>query len=137
MGVMVPPDQIVKKVEETNADVVGLSGLITPSLEEMVNTVKALEHAGLRIPVLIGGATTSELHVALKIAPLYHGLVVWMKDASQSAAILSKLMDLKQREALKQQLEVKYEALRKSYHEEQAQLKSLEEARKNKLNLFS
>ena len=137
MGVMVPPDQIVKKVEETNADVVGLSGLITPSLEEMVNTVKALEHAGLRIPVLIGGATTSELHVALKITPLYHGLVVWMKDASQSAAILSKLMDLKQREALKQQLEVKYEALRKSYHEEQAQLKSLEEARKNKLNLFS
>lgn len=137
MGVMVPPNQIVKKVEETNADVVGLSGLITPSLEEMVNTVKALEHAGLRIPVLIGGATTSELHVALKIAPLYHGLVVWMKDASQSAAILSKLMDLKQREALKQQLEVKYEALRKSYHEEQAQLKSLEEARKNKLNLFS
>ena len=137
MGVMVPPDQIVKKVEETNADVVGLSGLITPSLEEMVNTVKALEHAGLRIPVLIGGATTSELHVALKIAPLYHGLVVWMKDASQSAAILSKLMDLKQREALKQQLEVKYEALRKSYHEEQAQLKSLEEARKNKRNLFS
>jgi 5-methyltetrahydrofolate--homocysteine methyltransferase len=137
MGVMVPPDQIVKKVEETNADVVGLSGLITPSLEEMVNTVKALEHAGLRVPVLIGGATTSELHVALKIAPLYHGLVVWMKDASQSAAILSKLMDLKQREALKQQLEVKYEALRKSYHEEQAQLKSLEEARKNKLNLFS
>ena len=137
MGVMVPPDQIVKKVEETNADVVGLSGLITPSLEEMVNTVKALEHAGLRIPVLIGGATTSELHVALKIAPLYHGLVVWMKDASQSAAILAKLMDLKQREALKQQLEVKYEALRKSYHEEQAQLKSLEEARKNKLNLFS
>ena len=124
-------------MEETNADVVGLSGLITPSLEEMVNTVKALEHAGLRIPVLIGGATTSELHVALKIAPLYHGLVVWMKDASQSAAILSKLMDLKQREALKQQLEVKYEALRKSYHEEQAQLKSLEEARKNKLNLFS
>ena len=137
MGVMVPPDQIVKKVEETNADVVGLSGLITPSLEEMVNTVKALEHAGLRVPVLIGGATTSELHVALKIAPLYHGVVVWMKDASQSAAILSKLMDLKQREALKQQLEVKYEALRKSYHEEQAQLKSLEEARKNKLNLFS
>jgi 5-methyltetrahydrofolate--homocysteine methyltransferase len=137
MGVMVPPDQIVKKVEETHADVVGLSGLITPSLEEMVNTVKALEHAGLRVPVLIGGATTSELHVALKIAPLYHGLVVWMKDASQSAAILAKLMDLKQREALKQQLEVKYEALRKSYHEEQAQLKSLEEARKNKLNLFS
>ena len=137
LGVMVPPDQIVKKVEETNADVVGLSGLITPSLEEMVNTVKALEHAGLRVPVLIGGATTSELHVALKIAPLYHGLVVWMKDASQSAAILAKLMDLKQREALKQQLEVKYEALRKSYHEEQAQLKSLEEARKNKLNLFS
>lgn len=137
MGVMVPPDQIVKKVEETNADVVGLSGLITPSLEEMVNTVKALEHAGLRVPVLIGGATTSELHVALKIAPLYHGLVVWMKDASQSAAILAKLMDLKQREALKQQLEVKYEALRKSYHEEQAQLKSLEEARKNRLNLFS
>lgn len=137
MGVMVPPEQIVKKVEDTNADVVGLSGLITPSLEEMVNTVKALDHAGLRVPVLIGGATTSELHVALKIAPLYHGLVVWMKDASQSAAILSKLMDAKYRETFQLELHAKYEELRKHYKEEQAQLKSLEEARKNKLNLFS
>ena len=136
MGVMVPADQIVRKVKETHADVVGLSGLITPSLEEMANTVKALEQAHLSLPVLIGGATTSELHVALKIAPLYQGMVVWMKDASQSAPILSKLMDPGQRAVYKQQLDAKYEELRQGYHQEQLHLQSLEEARKNKLNLF-
>lgn len=137
MGVMVPADQIVNKIRETKANVVGLSGLITPSLDEMVNTVKALERAGLQVPVLIGGATTSEMHVALKIAPLYQGLVVWMKDASQSASILSKLMDDSLRVQLKHELDNKYQTLRQSYHEEQQQLKSLEEARKNKLDLFS
>ena len=99
MGVMVPADQIVKKAISEHADVVGLSGLITPSLDEMVNTVCEMGKAGLRIPVLIGGATTSVLHTALKIAPAYEGPVVWQKDASQAAG-------------------------------------SLDEARKNKLNLF-
>ena len=131
MGVMVPADQIVRKIQDTHADVVGLSGLITPSLEEMINTVKEMERAGIRIPVLIGGATTSELHVALKISPAYSGPVIWMKDASQSAQILSKLMN-----ADGKQLQDRYETLRKGYQQEQQRILSLDDARKNKLKLF-
>ena len=133
---MVPADQIVRKIQETNADVVGLSGLITPSLEEMINTVKEMERAGIRIPVLIGGATTSELHVALKIAPEYNGPVIWMKDASQSARILSKLMNTDECSTFWNQLQEQYKALREDYHQEQQRILSLDDARKNKLNLF-
>ena len=136
MGVMVPADQIVRKIQETNADVVGLSGLITPSLEEMINTVKEMERAGICIPVLIGGATTSELHVALKIAPEYNGPVIWMKDASQSARILSKLMNTDECSTFWNQLQERYKALREGYHQEQQRILSLDDARKNKLNLF-
>ena len=136
MGVMVPPDQIVRKAIEVNADVVGLSGLITPSLDEMVNTVKAMGEAGLTIPVLIGGATTSELHTALKIAPAYQGPVIWQKDASQSASILAKLMNSNERNTFLAELNARYESLRANYKQEQEKLVSLEEARKNKLNLF-
>lgn len=136
MGVMVPADQIVRKIQETNADVVGLSGLITPSLEEMINTVKEMERSGIRIPVLIGGATTSELHVALKIAPEYNGPVIWMKDASQSARILSKLMNTDECSTFWNQLQERYKALREGYHQEQQRILSLDDARKNKLNLF-
>lgn len=136
MGVMVPPDQIVRKAIEVNADVVGLSGLITPSLDEMVNTVKAMGDAGLTIPVLIGGATTSELHTALKIAPAYQGPVIWQKDASQSASILAKLMNSNERNTFLAELNARYGSLRANYKQEQEKLVSLEEARKNKLNLF-
>ena len=136
MGVMVPADQIVRKIQESNADVVGLSGLITPSLEEMINTVKEMERAGIHIPVLIGGATTSELHVALKIAPEYNGPVIWMKDASQSAQILSKLMNTDERTIYWKQLQERYKTLREGYQQEQQRILSLDDARKNKLNLF-
>lgn len=136
MGVMVPADQIVRKIQDTHADVVGLSGLITPSLEEMINTVKEMERAGIRIPVLIGGATTSELHVALKISPAYSGPVIWMKDASQSAQILSKLMNADECSAYWNQLHDRYETLRKGYQQEQQRILSLDDARKNKLKLF-
>ena len=136
MGVMVPADQIVRKIQDTHADVVGLSGLITPSLEEMINTVKEMERAGIRIPVLIGGATTSELHVALKISPAYSGPVIWMKDASQSAQILSKLMNRDECSAYWKQLQDRYETLRKGYQQEQQRILSLDDARKNKLKLF-
>ena len=137
MGVMVPADQIVRKIQDTHADVVGLSGLITPSLEEMINTVKEMERAGIRIPVLIGGATTSELHVALKIAPVYSGPVIWMKDASQSASILSKLLNADECSTFWKQLQNRYETLRKDYQQEQQRILSLDDARKNKLNLFN
>lgn len=131
MGVMVPAEQIVKKAQEEHVDMIGLSGLITPSLEEMVNVAEELKKAGLDIPIMIGGATTSELHVALKIAPVYGGPVVWMKDASQNALVAQKLLTDKQ--AVEHELDQKYETLREEYHQEQAQIVSLEEARKNKL----
>ena len=84
LGVMVPAGQIVKKAKEERVDLIGLSGLITPSLDEMVNVAKELAAAGIDVPLMIGGATTSKLHVALKIAPVYGGPVVWVKDASQN-----------------------------------------------------
>ena len=134
MGVMVPAEQIVRKAKEENVDLIGLSGLITPSLEEMVNVARELQRAGMNIPIMIGGATTSELHVALKIAPVYEGAVVWMKDASQNALVASRLLSDEQQ--VEHELAEKYEQLREEYQQEQIKLSSLEEARKNKLKLF-
>jgi 5-methyltetrahydrofolate--homocysteine methyltransferase len=134
MGVMVPAEQIVRKAQEEHVDMIGLSGLITPSLEEMVNVAKELRRANLNIPIMIGGATTSELHVALKIAPVYDGPVVWLKDASQNAIVAARLMSEEQQ--VEHELSEKYEQMREEYHREQATLQSLEEARKQKLNLF-
>lgn len=136
MGVMVPAEQIVRKAIEEKVDIVGLSGLITPSLEEMVNVANELARAGLDIPIMIGGATTSELHVALKVAPVYGGPVVWMKDASQNALVAARLMNKDEEARLEHELDDKYEHLREEYSREQEQLLSLDEARKNKLNLF-
>lgn len=87
LGVMVPAEEIVAKALQVKPDVIGLSGLITPSLEEMVRVVRLLKQAGLSIPVMIGGATTSEKHTALRIAPEYDGPVVWVKDASQNVPV--------------------------------------------------
>lgn len=134
MGVMVPAEQIVRKAQEEHVDMIGLSGLITPSLEEMVNVAKELQRANLNIPIMIGGATTSELHVALKIAPVYKGPVVWLKDASQNALVAARLMS--EEYQVEQELSEKYEHLREEYHQEQATLQSIEEARKQKLNLY-
>lgn len=136
MGVMVPAEQIVRKAIEEQVDMIGLSGLITPSLEEMVNVAHEMQRAGLDIPIMIGGATTSELHVALKIAPVYGGPVVWMKDASQNALVAAKLMNKQEEKQMEEELDAKYEHLRQSYHQEQQQLVSLEEARKKKPNLW-
>lgn len=136
MGVMVPAEQIVRKAIEEKVDMIGLSGLITPSLEEMVNVAHEMTRAGLDIPIMIGGATTSELHVALKIAPVYGGPVVWMKDASQNALVAARLMDHEEERKMEQELDNKYEHLREHYEQEQRQLLSLEEARKNKPNLW-
>ncbi len=137
LGVMVPAEQIVRKAIAEKADMIGLSGLITPSLEEMVNVAKEMKKAGLDIPIMIGGATTSQLHVALKIAPVYGGPVVWMKDASQNALIAAKLLNDTERQTLTNDLNAKYADLREGYNQEQQKLLSLEEARKNKLDLFS
>ena len=136
LGVMVPADQIIKKAKEENVDLIGLSGLITPSLQEMVNSVVAFKEAGLNIPVMIGGATTSQLHVALKIAPLYDAPVVWVKDASVNPSIAATLLNEKERERFCKELDATYEKLRAGYKEEQQKVLSLSKARENKLNLF-
>lgn len=134
LGVMVPAEQIVQKAKDEHVDMIGLSGLITPSLEEMVNVAKELRNAGLGIPIMIGGATTSELHVALKIAPVYGGPVVWLKDASQNPLVAQRLMN--DGEHYAEELDDEYASLREQYEQEQQQLLSLDEARRNKLKLF-
>nr|WP_297656400.1 methionine synthase [uncultured Prevotella sp.] len=135
LGVMVPAEQIVKKAIEEKVDAIGLSGLITPSLEEMVNTARAMQKAGLRIPIMVGGATTSELHVALKIAPEYDGPVIWVKDASLNAGICARFLNETERPKFIAELNERYERLRQEYHQEQAKIASLNEARKNKIQL--
>lgn len=135
LGVMVPAEKIVETAIREKVDIIGLSGLITPSLEEMVHVVSELERAGLDIPVMIGGATTSKLHTALKIAPVYHAPVVYMKDASLNAPVAARLMNLDLRSTFAEELESEYRELREKNKTKQVKTVSLEEAQKNKLNL--
>ena len=134
LGVMVPAERIVEEARARQVDMIGLSGLITPSLEEMVHVAEELRKAGLSIPIMIGGATTSELHVALKIAPVYDGPVVWMKDASQNPIVARRLTTDGAHYA--DQLQTTYDRLRRQYRQEQRQLLSLDEARSRKHNLY-
>ena len=136
LGVMVPAEKIVETAIREKVDIIGLSGLITPSLEEMVHVVSELERAGLDIPVMIGGATTSKLHTALKIAPVYHAPVVYMKDASLNAPVAARLMNLDLRSTFAEELESEYRELREKNKTKQVKTVSLEEAQKNKLNLW-
>ena len=136
LGVMVPAEQIVKKAVTEKADMIGLSGLITPSLEEMVNVATEMERAGLSLPIMVGGATTSEMHVALKIAPIYSGIVVWVKDAAQNPIIAQRLMNPEEKARFAKELDEKYARLRDEYAAHQKKLSSLETARSNKLDLF-
>lgn len=137
MGVMVPAEQIVEKAIEEKVDIVGLSGLITPSLEEMIHVAKEMNKAGLSIPLMIGGATTSQLYVALKIAPVYNGIVLWMKDASQNPIYAARLLNDKEKKSLKAEINDKYEKLKASYLQKQDTLISIAQARKNKLDLWT
>lgn len=136
LGVMVPAEDIVRKVQEEKPDAIGLSGLITPSLEEMVHVVTELKRAGISIPVLIGGATTSRLHTALKIAPAYDGPVIWVKDASQNVPQINRFINPSTAVASRRQLFEEQEADRLAHTEEPVKLASLEEARKGRLKLF-
>ena len=136
LGVMVPAEKIIETAIREKVDVVGLSGLITPSLEEMVHVVTEMERAGLNIPVIIGGATTSKLHTALKIAPVYHAPVVYMKDASLNAPVAARLMNPDLRTAFAEELENEYQALREQNRAKQIKTTPLDEVRKKKLNLF-
>jgi 5-methyltetrahydrofolate--homocysteine methyltransferase len=136
LGVMVPAETIVQKAIEEQVDIVGLSGLITPSLEEMVHVAQEMQRAGLRIPMMIGGATTSPLHTALKIAPVYEGPVIHLKDASQNALVAARLMNPAQKEEFVSALWQEQAELRKKNEEKQVKLVSLEEATERRLKLF-
>lgn len=136
LGVMCPPEVIVKRAIEEKADIVALSGLITPSLDEMVHVAAMMREAGMSIPIMVGGATTSKLHTALKISPAYGNTVVWTKDASQAALVAAHLMNKDTSAAYRQALEEEYEQMRSDAKQTQELSLSLDEARKRKLNLF-
>ena len=136
LGVMVSAETIVQRAIEEKVNMIGLSGLITPSLDEMVHVAIELEKAGLDVPLLIGGATTSPLHTALKIAPVYHAPVIHLKDASQNATVAARLMNPNQKEEFVKKLSNKYQQLREKNQEKQVETISLEEAKANRLNLF-
>lgn len=133
LGVMVSAERIVDEVKASKADIIGLSGLITPSLDEMVHVVKELKRNGINIPVLIGGATTSELHTALKIAPEYDGAVVHVRDASRASNIVAKLLNTDRRDETIKQYKQRYLMLSESYTGNKSVYIPIERARKNRL----
>lgn len=138
LGVMVPQERIVSEAKSNNVDIIVLSGLITPSLDEMISVVKELEKQKLTIPVMIAGATTSPLHTALKIAPHYSAPVIHVKDVSQNVVVAAELLGGEERcSAFVEKLRVEQNALRSSaVSKNESPLRTLEEARGNKLNLF-
>jgi len=132
LGVMVPAQTIIETAQRENADAVGLSGLITPSLEEMAHVAREMERAGLALPLLIGGATTSRTHTAVKIAPSYSGPVVYVPDASRSVPVVQGLLSADSREAFVAQVRADYEKLRAAHRDKKGPgpLHPLEEARR-------
>jgi 5-methyltetrahydrofolate--homocysteine methyltransferase len=137
LGVMVPTEKIIESAIREKVDIVGLSGLITPSLDEMVHVAKEMQHAKMELPLLIGGATTSRIHTAVKIDPVYDGPVVHVLDASRSVPVASELISHETRTAFKARIKEEYVKMRKD-HESRQQAKnyiSLTEARKNKVNI--
>jgi 5-methyltetrahydrofolate--homocysteine methyltransferase len=135
LGVMTPTEKIIETAIREKVDIIGLSGLITPSLEEMTVVAAAMEKAGLKIPLLIGGATTSKIHTAVKIAPNYKGPVVYVKDASINTFIVSQLMSEKAHYNFVAEINAEYQTLRDK-QTRKVDLLSLEEAKKRKPNLF-
>jgi 5-methyltetrahydrofolate--homocysteine methyltransferase len=137
LGVMVPSEKIIEAAKREKVDVIGLSGLITPSLDEMVHFAKEMQREKMSLPLLIGGATTSRIHTAVKIDPAYDGPVVHVLDASRSVPVASELISKETRAAFKSKIKDEYTKLRAD-HESRKQTKSyisLEEARKNKTNI--
>jgi len=135
LGVMVPTEKIIRTAIEQNVDIVGLSGLITPSLEEMTIVAAEMQKAGLKVPLLIGGATTSKIHTAVKIAPNYSGPVVYVKDASVNTHVVAQLMSEKNHVAYEAEIASEYQLLRDK-QTKKTDLLSLDEAKKRKPNLF-
>ncbi|MFW5656863.1 MAG: methionine synthase [Bacteroidota bacterium] len=137
LGVMVPTEKILDEAVKQNCDLVGLSGLITPSLEIMVEVAEEMEKRGMKIPLLVGGATTSKIHTAVKIEPGYSKPVIHVKDASRSVGVVSHLLSETSRDKFITDLKLEYEALRKTYSGAKSKVEyvSLSEARQNKLKI--
>lgn len=135
LGVMTPTEKIIQTAIDEKVDIIGLSGLITPSLEEMTLVAAEMEKAGLKIPLLIGGATTSKIHTAVKIAPNYSGPVVHVKDASVNTHVVAQLMSKTNHLAYEAEIAAEYEVLRNK-QTKKIDLLSMEEAKKRKPNLF-
>jgi 5-methyltetrahydrofolate--homocysteine methyltransferase len=137
LGVMVPPEKIIAEAIKHNVDIIALSGLITPSLDEMVFMAKEMNRHNMTIPLMVGGATTSRAHTAVKIAPQYPHTVLHTTDASKAVAGASGLMQKDTNEAYKKEIREEYDKLREGYlsRSRDKNFLSIEDARKNKLNL--
>nr|WP_068888204.1 methionine synthase [Pedobacter panaciterrae] len=137
MGVMVPAQEIIKKAKEINADIIGLSGLITPSLDEMVHFAKEMEREGFTIPLIIGGATTSRIHAAVKVAPNYSGPAIHVLDASRSVTVCSTLMNKDTRDEYIQGIREEYDKAREAHLNKRSdkRFKTIEEARKDNFKI--
>ncbi|MCH8496188.1 MAG: methionine synthase [Balneolales bacterium] len=137
LGVMVPRNKIIDAAKEHNVDVIGLSGLITPSLDEMVDFAAEMERQGMKLPLLIGGATTSRVHTAVKIAPQYSGTTIHVLDASRSVPVVSKLVSDDAKEAYVAEIKDEYDKVRDDYgrRKQTRRMISLEAARENRVDL--
>ncbi len=137
LGVMVPPEKIIEAAIRENVDIIGLSGLITPSLDEMVYLAKEMDKLNISIPIMIGGATTSRAHTAVKIAPEYSATVVHVNDASRAVTVASNLLQSETKEGYVKGIREEYNVLREGYlnRSRDKNYLSLEDARKNKLQL--
>jgi len=131
MGVMVPCEKILEVAAEKRADIIGLSGLITPSLDEMVNVAKEMERRGLKTPIMLGGATTSPAHTAVKIAPHYSGATIHVLDASRSVPVTTSLLSEENREGFIEKTNIRYEKLRATFNKKDKPTVSLADARNN------
>jgi 5-methyltetrahydrofolate--homocysteine methyltransferase len=131
LGVMVPCEKILQTAREQNVDIIGLSGLITPSLDEMAHVAREMERQGLKLPLLIGGATTSKAHTAVKIAPGYGQPVVHVLDASRAVPVVSNLISKEHRPKFAAQIREEYDRIRAQHCGQTAKLLSIEEARAN------
>ena len=137
LGVMVPPEKIIQAAIEHNVDIIGLSGLITPSLDEMVYLAKEMDKLNIKIPIMIGGATTSRAHTAVKIAPEYKETVVHVNDASRAVTVASNLLQKETKVGYVKAIREEYDKLREGYlnRSRDKNYLSIEDARKNKLQL--
>ena len=134
LGVMVPCEKIIETAIKENVDIIGVSGLITPSLDEMCHIAAEMEKRNMTIPLIIGGATTSKAHTALKIEPNYSGPVIYGYDASKTVEISKKLLGKNRKEYIKS-IKKEYEEVRNTYNSYESELVSLKEARENKFNI--